>query len=938
MTTSAPVTIAISSTGGGFGTLGPPIASPSGGIYPSNQVVTLVAVAGATIHYTTGVGQVLTTSSPLYTGPITLTQNTTLRAIAIQTGWTQSAEMTQVYQIDTTPPTITTRLWPSPTTAGWNNTPVQVTFSCTDASGIASCPAPVTVTQEGAGLLVSGTATDNAGHSTTATVTVNIDVTPAVVTVTNPAAAFTTGSGIVSLTGTVTDGLSGIAVATCNGVPATVSGNGVDCIVALSPGRNAIVLHALDAAGNAMSAGVSVTRTGPLTALELSPGTRTLLTGEVASLVLTDRFGISPPSATWDSSDPGIVTTDANGILTAIAPGEAIITASAGGVSTTATITVVTGTTLPSGSTRWTVPTASGFHLEAPIYAHRVDDSVPDLFAVEQDDNWSAPPTIKALTASGETLWTHVAPGIPAPGTPVFGDSFGGLVVELLDENSGDSYALARFAGPASTPPWRYEPLGTVGEAAQAPDGTIYALELSPAVGRRSERDLFVVVIDGHTSQVRARVPIPRTVQTHDVTSAFANCPSRHDVDEFTPASSLPVVAADGSAYLQVAYMTRMVYGRRQNGNCAILNQTKNVTHTLALLHIQPTGASSSEILYEFQFSGIYGACEWEVRTDSVVPDGLGGVIATWDRLQSQSFCNAPMSYHQFATRFDAAGGRSDYLLSNNEVSKLNIVLVGDEGTAYLAPTDETTLSAFDVVSGTTTWTIDWSTTGDNFGRPAMALAGGGIAVHHPFTSAMTVLDSSGLAVETQVMTVSNPTSILQFGRWEGLDLAGLSSVTGPELHESPYSYQREGGNAQGAYAPRTTHSSIDRAAVAMLRYYNPTSIETNREFGGSICTESAGTYFGSFPNVGIGYSDSVIPTGCAGTRVGHYHTHSRHGNDGFSGIDINIANNDNFGDFYVKYFVATPCGKIFKYVGPSTNPIDEQLSERTQTPLTCTP
>jgi hypothetical protein len=81
--------------------------------------------------------------------------------------------------VDTVPPTITASASPPANAAGWNNTDVVVTFTCSDAgSGIAVCPAPVTVTAEGAGQVVTGTAQDRAGNHASASVTLKIDKTP----------------------------------------------------------------------------------------------------------------------------------------------------------------------------------------------------------------------------------------------------------------------------------------------------------------------------------------------------------------------------------------------------------------------------------------------------------------------------------------------------------------------------------------------------------------------------------------------------------------------------------------------------------------------------------------------------------------------------------------------------------------------------------------
>lgn len=81
---------------------------------------------------------------------------------------------------DVTPPTIDSSRNPATNAQGWNNTSVTVTFSCSDGqSGIQSCTPATTLSAEGAGQSVTGTAVDNAGNAASATVgDMNIDLTP----------------------------------------------------------------------------------------------------------------------------------------------------------------------------------------------------------------------------------------------------------------------------------------------------------------------------------------------------------------------------------------------------------------------------------------------------------------------------------------------------------------------------------------------------------------------------------------------------------------------------------------------------------------------------------------------------------------------------------------------------------------------------------------
>jgi hypothetical protein len=115
---------------------------------------------------------------------------------------------------DTTPPIIAASATPGPNANGWNNGNVTVTFACSDAgSGIATCPDPVPVTSEGANQIVSGTATDKAGNTATASIALNIDKTPPVVTpaVSPEANANGWNNSDVTVSFTAIDALSGIA-------------------------------------------------------------------------------------------------------------------------------------------------------------------------------------------------------------------------------------------------------------------------------------------------------------------------------------------------------------------------------------------------------------------------------------------------------------------------------------------------------------------------------------------------------------------------------------------------------------------------------------------------------------------------------------------------------------------------------------------------------
>src|SRR2546425_4608338 len=111
-------------------------ASPAGATYTSAQSVTLAASEPATIYYTKD-GTTPTTSSAVYSSPISIGTSTTLKFYAKDTAGNTGPVVTQVYTIDTTPPTASA----SPA-SGTYTTAQSVTLT-------ASAPSTVYYTKDG---------------------------------------------------------------------------------------------------------------------------------------------------------------------------------------------------------------------------------------------------------------------------------------------------------------------------------------------------------------------------------------------------------------------------------------------------------------------------------------------------------------------------------------------------------------------------------------------------------------------------------------------------------------------------------------------------------------------------------------------------------------------------------------------------------------------
>jgi hypothetical protein len=180
-----------------------------------------------------------------------------------QAGNSASATVSGI-NIDKTAPTITGSRTPVANANGWNNTDVTVSFACSDAlSGLAAgaCPGPTTLTSEGANQSVSGSVTDLAGNTASATVgDINIDKTAPTITGSRTPEANANGwnNTDVTVSFACADTLSGLAAGACP-VPTTLTGEGANQSVSGS---------VMDKAGNTASVtvgGINIDKTPPFT-------------------------------------------------------------------------------------------------------------------------------------------------------------------------------------------------------------------------------------------------------------------------------------------------------------------------------------------------------------------------------------------------------------------------------------------------------------------------------------------------------------------------------------------------------------------------------------------------------------------------------------------------------------------------------------------------
>lgn len=140
-----------------------------------------------------------------------------------------SATDTATVNLDKTAPLNTGTRSPAPNLAGWNNTDVTVTFTCSDAlSGVAVCPAPVILGTDTAAGSASGTAFDTAGNSRVRTVSgIKLDKTAPTISGTIMQTPNANGwfSGPVTVHWSCADALSGVETCSSDSV---ISGEGAN--------------------------------------------------------------------------------------------------------------------------------------------------------------------------------------------------------------------------------------------------------------------------------------------------------------------------------------------------------------------------------------------------------------------------------------------------------------------------------------------------------------------------------------------------------------------------------------------------------------------------------------------------------------------------------------------------------------------------------------
>jgi hypothetical protein len=255
-----PPAIVLTSPAASFAT-NKPALTVAGNVADTNGI-TQVSVNGIPVTLTDGA----------FSLDVTLTEGDNLLTVTARDIADNTATLTRTVTLDTIPPRVAITAPANLST--FNTSAIAVTGTVDDPQAIVTVngiPAPVSNGGFSANLtLGEGTrfitvvASDPLGNTSTASISVTIDITPPRVIINTPQDGMTLFASPITVTGMINDIVSGTvngnnATVTVNGVPAVVSNRGfVAENVPLTSGANTITAVGRDTAGNQSQASITV--------------------------------------------------------------------------------------------------------------------------------------------------------------------------------------------------------------------------------------------------------------------------------------------------------------------------------------------------------------------------------------------------------------------------------------------------------------------------------------------------------------------------------------------------------------------------------------------------------------------------------------------------------------------------------------------------------
>lgn len=606
---------------------------------------------------------------------------------------------------------------------GWHNAPVTIAFPCADAASGADCRPPVVMDRDGTGQRLDIRAAGD--HSS---VVVNIDRTPPTVSLVTPVDGTSTALGHVEVSGHVSDSLSGLSWAACNGARAQIVGDIVRCSVALSPGINAVVLHAMDLAGNSASAAARVIRLTPSGPVSVVPASMTIAIDGAfgGSFAAMTEAGVSAAGVTWTTDSPDVVTLKVEGDSAHVTPraaGAATLTARLGNRTSSATITVVDGYETPAGATNWAIAPLAGRADDRVLHTPYSNDlNVVAALVTDGPANTAVVRTVSMLGDGAREVWrAHI------DGRPLTIDRAGGII-SLLD--GPGAHGLVRYDGPGGGPLWRFDSDWSLSEIDSDEQGRIYVVEATAEGTPTGDALTRVAIVDAATGQPITRVPLPES------TLVEVRCDGTRTMRP--QASSVGALLGLDEGVLATVMTSRITQVRGCVANRPVPGGGRlELARSMTVVLITTDGVAPMQTLWEWRGEGPDTTDFLRAAEDAVagpaIPTMSRELLILWRHVTGAGDATLHLSRATPDRLVDVvpiAAGRPWRTMLIDVFQEPRVLL--DDGGA---------LHAIDMDSGRTKWRTDLAA------RPVLASNGGHVIVNDERRGELVELDDEGRLV-----------------------------------------------------------------------------------------------------------------------------------------------------------------------------------------------
>ena len=523
----------------------------------------------------------------------------------------------------------------------------------------------------------------------------------------------------------------------------------------------------------------------PPISLQVSPASVNMQVGNTRQFTAVDSQGHPRTDVTWSVNSPGlaIITPNYPAIFTAQAPGQVIVTASDGTVTAQAQVTITSAGPISPGAVLWTVPPAASF-LPLQVAQAFPSDYGADTYLTQVSGDGTQS-FVQALRDDGEQLWQRILPALNTASVP---DGNGGLIVtehQTCNQGQDVGMSIVDLDGSSGEPLWQINsaPIN------QGPAGLLYCYPIAPQMAIRQDSSV-VVSASGNTSG------LPELMILNGTTGALITAPS-------IPTSSY--TSSDGSIVMGYSPIGRPIVD--SNGSLFVEYEVRTIAYPLKI---------TSAALYLLEIASDYTQTTTQIASTAadqnlfpgrIIPDGQGGVLATWTIDPS----NPPIPLNPYQAAHVVSGAVTavynlpftprDFVTGPDALPLNPTLTLNENGTAMATDgtsTGDITMPgfgpkvvSFNLATGAVNWTYQVS--------PLSTLTiianvtGGGVLINDS-QSGVVMLDPGG--VPTQITGPLGGVPAYSWdGNWRLQTSQGISQILPPSavIANSPWAFA--GGN-----------------------------------------------------------------------------------------------------------------------------------------------